>query len=93
MGLDGLGGPSEYARGDVGVEGEMGERGGSGNVRGNGEVGNVGDGGNGDRGDVGEVGDRGDSYDVFTKGDAGCSIVIMDALSSSSIPDSVIRSE
>lgn len=36
---------------------------------------------------------RGASYDVFMKGGTGCSIVMIDALSSSSMPDNVIRSE
>ena len=54
----------------------------------------------GDRGDVGEVGALGgmgaflgDSYDVLTNGGVDCSIVRIDALSSSSIPDNVILSE
>ena len=53
-----------------------------------------------DRGDVGEVGEfggmgafLGDSYDVLTYVGVDCSIVRIDALSSSSIPDNVIRSE
>ena len=54
----------------------------------------------GDSGDVGEVGALGgmgaflgDSYDVLTNGGVDCSIVRIDALSSSSIPDNVILSE
>jgi hypothetical protein len=54
----------------------------------------------GDRGEVGDVGELGgmgaflgDSYEVLTDGGVDCSIVRIDALSSSSIPYNVVRSE
>lgn len=51
-------------------------------------------------GEIGEVGDAGgigaflgDSYDVLMNGGVACSTVRIEALSSSSIPDKVVRSE
>lgn len=67
----------------------------------NGRAMDVGDTGDvGDLGSPGEVGEPGgigaflgDSYDVLMNGGVGCSNVRIEALSSSSIPESVIRSE